>query len=113
GCLWIISHAHDAQFVNDHATILNSIWIGPIWRHSRIVSSAHGLHNFAESLLHIARHLDFVVAPLPMETKHRDSPFVNRDRVDFAIALLVRNHFAATCEADIGPIHASAFLLES
>src|SRR5947207_6424228 len=47
-----------------------------------------------------------------MEAKHRYAPLIDEIRIDFAIALLVGNHFAAALDGDEGPVNVAALLLE-
>ena len=41
------------------------------------------------------------VAPLEVEAQHGDAELVNALRIDFAISVLVGDHFAAAGEADV------------
>src|SRR3989442_7219110 len=110
--LRIHSHSRGAEFMNDHAAIGDSV--GP-WRVRaclRGINSARGLNNGAKRLLHILRHLDLVIAPLPMKAQHGDSPLIDGDRIDIAVALRVGNHFTTAFQADIGAVHGAANLLE-
>src|SRR5438045_5470888 len=99
--------------MDDHAAILNAVGIGAIRRSAIVVSTASSLDNLAECLLHVLRHLDFVVAPLPMKPQHRDSPFIHRGWINFAVAVLVGDHLATACEADVCAVRFAASLLES
>src|SRR4029077_11193457 len=64
-------------------------------------NSARCFHDGAVSFLHVLRHLDLVVAPLPVEPEYRDTPPVDDVRVNLAIAVLVRDHFAASGESNV------------
>ena len=108
-----VAHPHATQFVNDHATILNTVSIGPIRRSARIESSPRGFCNQAERLLHVPRHLDFVVAPLPVKAQNRNPAFIHRVRINFAIAVLVRDHLAASGKANVGPVSLATLLLQT
>src|SRR5207237_2418771 len=101
-----------SALLNDHAAIGDSV--GP-WRVSaclRGINSARGLNNGAKRFLHVFRHLDLVIATLPMKAQHGDSPLIDGDRIDIAIALRVGNHFTTAFQADIGAVHGAATLLE-
>src|SRR5450631_1214608 len=116
--LGIPPNAHNSKLVNDHAAVRNAVRIRAIGLDlsvvsSAVVSSAGGFDNLAESLLHVFRHFDFVVAPLPVEAKHGNPPFVCRVRINVAIAVLVGNHFTAASEADVDAIGVAASLLEA
>ena len=45
-----------------------------------------------------------------MKPQHRNSPLIDRVRIDLAEAVFVRNHFAASGKADVGSIHAAGIL---
>src|SRR5206468_590261 len=51
-------------------------------------------------VLHVADLIDFGSAPAEMEAQHRNAERVHALRVDFAIALLIGNHFSAPCKVD-------------
>src|SRR5437763_13455093 len=87
--------------------------MGTVWRHIRVISSACLFGNFAEGLLHVTRHFDFVLTPLPVKPQYRNSPFINGIRINLAIALLVRDHFAPACEANVGSVGCAATLLQA
>src|SRR5438270_14011815 len=83
------AHAHRSLFVNDYAAIFNPVGMIAVRTNLPVVSSASGFHDVAKSLLHIARHFDFVVAPLPMEAEHGNTPLIDRVWIDLAVTLLV------------------------
>jgi len=60
----------------------------------------------------MTRLLDLVLAPAPMEPQHRDTPLVYVPRVDVAVGLRVRDHFAASGETDGGSVSLADVLLE-
>src|SRR6266478_8581522 len=53
-----------------------------------------------------------VLRPAPVETQHRDSPFVLDLRIDLAIGLIIGDHFTAPGERDEGSVIAALILLE-
>src|SRR3954467_9775851 len=89
GGLRAASHAHRSQFVNDYAAIFNPVGMIAVRTNLPVVSSASSFNDIAKSLLHIARHFYFVVAPLPMEAEHGNTPLIDCVRIDFAVALFV------------------------
>src|ERR1700749_2700979 len=66
-----------------------------------------------ERLLHVRCHLDLILTPLPVEPKHRNSPFVLYFGVQFAEAVLIGNHLASSAEPYECAIRAAALLLET
>src|ERR1700733_13298162 len=111
-CLWTTSHARAANLVNDDAAVGNAVRPLRIGLVPDYVCPAGSLDNGAEGFLHILRHLDFVVAPLPVKAQHGNAPLVYGIGIDIAVAVFVGNHFAASAEADGRAVHAAAFLLE-
>src|SRR5437016_1964465 len=99
--------------MNDHTTISNSVRARRIRAGLSSVNSARGLNNGAKRLLHILRHLDLVIAPLPMKAQHGNSPLIDSYWIYLAIALRVGNHFASAFKANVRPIHAAASVFES
>src|SRR5258707_4993128 len=53
-----------------------------------------------------------VLRPAPVETQHRDSPFVLDLRIDLAIGLIIGDHLTAPGERDEGSVIAAHVLLE-
>src|SRR5439155_20886533 len=75
--------------------------------------SAAGFDDRAKSFLHILRHLDLVIAPLPVEAQDRNAPLIDRVGIDIAVTVLVGNHLATAFEADKSSVHAAALLLQA
>src|ERR1041385_8787735 len=98
--------------MNNHASVFNAIWIRPVRHSARIVRASGRLRNCTEGFLHVPSHLDFVVTPLPMEAQHRNAPLIDGAGINFAVAVLVRNHLAAAGKSDERSIHFPAFLLQ-
>src|SRR5437016_349942 len=98
--------------MNDHTTISNSVRARRIRAGLSSVNSARGLNNGAKRLLHILRHLDLVIAPLPMKAQHGNSPLIDSYWIYLAVALRVGNHFTTAFQADIGAVHGAANLLD-
>src|SRR5690242_17291089 len=73
---------------------------------------AEPLDNGREGLLHVNRLLLFVVTPFPVETQDRDAKLVLLVRIDFAIGILVRDHLAASAEADARTVIAPGVFFE-
>src|SRR4051812_8860561 len=76
------------------------------------VGTATGMHYFAEHFLHVARHLHFVIGPLPMETQNGNSPLVHHGGINLAVAVFVGDHLPTSSKADAGAISAPALLLQ-
>src|ERR1700730_8267173 len=110
--LGIVAHASNPEFVDDHAAVLDAIGMPALRLRLADKSSARRLHNRAESFLHVLRHLDFIVAPVPVEAQHRDAPLIDDVGIEIAIAVLIRNHLASTAKSDVSAIAAAAALLE-
>ena len=108
----MLAHANRADFVDDHAAVGDSVGIRAVGQFLGHVDSARRLDDFAVGFLHIFRHLDFVVAPLPVETQHGDAPLVDSGRIDLAVAILIGNHFAATGESNERAVFFLALLLQ-
>ena len=97
---WIAAHAHGAEFVDDCAALRYAsggllfervagtgaalLGVSPC---AADYSSACGLDDGAESLLHIRRHSGFVLAPLPVKTQNGNAPLIFYFRVEFAEAV--------------------------
>ena len=71
------------------------------------------MDDFAESILHVLRLLDFIIRPLPVKPKHGNSMFVDDVRIDLAIAIVVCDHFAAAGEVDGGTPESAIVVFES
>ena len=108
----MLAHANRAYFVDDHAAIGDPVRIRAVGQFLGHVDSARRLDDFTVGFLHIFRHLDFVVAPLPVETQHGDAPLVDSGRIDFAVAIFVGNHFTATGESNERAVLLLALLLQ-
>src|ERR1019366_3753664 len=76
------------------------------------VFAAGGGDDLLESILHVFRLQDFVVAPFEVETQHGDSPLVHRVRIEIAIAVGIWDHFAASGEADLRAVHLAQVALQ-
>src|SRR5581483_11567617 len=112
GSFRIVAHSRRTDLVDDHAAISNSVRPHTIGRGFRMKDPASFLYDRAKGFLHILRHLDFVVAPLPVKSKNRNPPLIDRIGIDFAIAILVRNHLATAIETDVGAIRFAASLFQ-
>src|SRR5262249_15764803 len=66
--LRIVTHARSADLVNDDAAIRDSVGMVFVKFAAWDVCATSRLYDGRHCFLHIFRHLDFVVAPLPMET---------------------------------------------
>src|SRR5579862_4880032 len=75
--------------------------------------STSGFYDGPKSLLHIRRHFEFVLAPLPMKPQDRDAPLVLYVGIDLAITILIRDHLAASAEADKRSIRRPASLFQA
>ena len=56
--------------------------------------------------------LDFVVAPLEVEAQHRNAPFVHYVGIDLAVAVLIRDHLAASGEVNVGAVNLAQVALQ-
>src|SRR3954468_23350996 len=99
--------------MNDDTAIGDPVRTRPVRGSSAKKRSSAGFDDGTKGFLHIFGHLDFVIAPLPVEAQHRNTPLIDRVRSDIEITVLVWNHLAASFEADKGSIHAAALLLQA
>src|ERR1700752_2612429 len=100
----ICAHPGCSNFMNDDSSILNSVRMGRIDLRSREVGSASGLDDGAHGFLHVFRHLDFVVPPLPVEAQDWDAPLIDYIEIKIARTVRRRKHFATPSEAEHGAI---------
>jgi hypothetical protein len=98
------------RFVDDDAPVGDAVGARPSGR-VVVVDAAARFDDRAEGLLHVLRHPDFVVAPLPVKAQHGDAPLINRVGIHIAIAV-IRNHLAPPGKADVGAVAAAASLLQ-
>src|SRR3981081_722644 len=75
--------------------------------------SSHRLDDLREGRLHMRGLARLVLRPLPMESQHGNSPFVLDPRIDLAVRALIRDHLAATAEANERPVVPANVFLES
>src|SRR5258708_28700210 len=107
----MFAHAHRTDFVDDDATVGDAVGMTAVGLRVGQIASAGGFDDFAVSLLHVLRHFDFVVAPLPVEAENGNAPLVDGGGIDFAVAVFVGDHFAAAGEADVGAVFFLTLLL--
>src|SRR6185503_16883255 len=69
-------------------------------RHGTVRRTAHRDDQRAEGFLHVLRLIVFVFAELPVEAQHGNAETVNGRGIELAVRVLVRNHLAASVEAD-------------
>src|SRR5439155_1070200 len=106
-----VSHARAAEFVDDGAARRNAV--APLRAgHGREHLAAHLRDEGAERLLHVPHLLVFVVRPLPVEAQHGDAPPVHHARVELAVGVVIRDHLAASREADGGAVITAVVVLE-
>ena len=74
--------------------------------------AAGRLDNFLERLLHVFGLQNLVLAPFEMEAQHGNAPLIDGIGIDFAVAVLVRDHFAAARKVDIATVDFSQILLQ-
>src|ERR1035441_6883542 len=90
----IRSHAGSPYLMDDSAPFADAPIVlrpeFPKWLSSR------RQNDFLKGLAGIFRHLYFIFAPLEMESKDRDAPRVDHVLVDFAVAVVIGDHLAAT-----------------
>ena len=99
--------------MNNDAAIGNPIRTRSVRSSRAQKRPAAGFDDGAKSFLHILRHLDFVIAPLPVEAQDRNAPLIDRVRIDIAVTVLVGNHLATAFEADKCSVHAAALLFQT
>src|SRR5690606_29732413 len=99
GPLRIVPHTSRSNLVNDPAGRLQTVVVF-LTSFSPRNDAAHLVNDLLKGFLHVFRLLDFVVAPLVMESQYRDTIFIDRVRVDLAIVILAGNRFAATCHTE-------------
>src|SRR5207253_3172955 len=89
----IITDLCGSDLMDDLAPRLNS----PALVFARLLYdyTAHGLDNFLKGSLHVPGLQDFVLAPFEMKAQNGDAPLINDVRIDFAVAIIVWNHFTA------------------
>src|SRR5688572_18984362 len=86
--LAIVSHADCPDLVDDGTTSRDR-WTA--WRRLLAAATATGLNpaserleDCSEGLLHVPDLVQLVIAPRPMEAKHRNPPSIDDVRIDFA-----------------------------
>ena len=94
-----MTHSGYPGFMNNSAAGFQAKFVFSI-RFGRESSPAHVINDFPKGLLHVPRLEAFVVTPLKAKPQHWNSPAVNSVRVDFAVAISVRDHFPASREAN-------------
>src|SRR5205814_1944949 len=106
----VIAHLGGADFVNDLAR--------PGDAAARCVAGGKGHlasgggDDLLESLLHVFRLIDFVVAPFEVEAQHGNAPLIDDVGVEIAVAVLVGDHFAAAGEVDAGAVDLADIALQ-
>ncbi len=98
-----------ADFVDDLAAARNT----PVVLFAVAVRdhTAHGLDDLFEGLLHVLGLQDLILAPFEVEPQNRNAPLIDNLRIDLAIAVFVRNHFAAAREVDLAAVELAQILL--
>src|SRR3989442_13705899 len=109
--LGIVPHAGPAELMDDGPARRDAVAVLGAW-HGREHLPAHFPDERPERLLHVLHLLVLMVRPLPMEAQHRNTPTVHRAGIDLAVAVVVRDHLAATGESDRGAVVAAVVVLE-
>ena len=100
GSFRIVTHFGCAHFVNDLAARRNTPFLSaPATVGDDLPPAASII--FAKGLLHVFRLQDLILAPFEVEAQHRNTPLVDDVRIDLAIAVVIRNHFAAAGEVQL------------
>src|SRR6516164_7380694 len=112
GGLRALAHAYGSDLMDDHASIGDAVGMCGILQPGRNENTSSRLHDLAIGFLHVLRHLEFVVTPLPVKAEYRDSPLIDGCWIDLAIAILVGDHLAAAGESDIRAVLLLALALQ-
>src|SRR5712671_1112701 len=107
----IVTHANCPELVDDLATARDSV-APQLLRHRVVHLAAHLMDQRSEGLLHVPNLVVLVVGPLPVKAQHRNPILVLHDRIDLAIALVVRDHLSTPGEIDLRAIIAAVVFLE-
>src|SRR5438128_9966949 len=86
--------------MDDIAPIREAVTLLASW-HRRQRSATHLVDDFAESLLHVLRLPHLVLGECEMKSQYGNRIPVDNIRVDLAVTVVVRNHFAAAGEVDL------------
>src|SRR5260370_30778072 len=89
------SHPRGANFMNNLSAWQNSERILPVNPGTRFVCSTHHFDDEFECLLHVFGLPQFVFCPLEVKAQHPNSPLVHFVRIQFAIGIRIRHHFAS------------------
>ena len=104
GSFGIRAHARRADFVNDLSSGLDAKRKITMNGSAGLVFAAHGFHNGAKSFLHVLGLKQFIVGPFEVKAQDGDAPLIDEVRINFAVGVRIRNHFAAAREADLAAI---------
>jgi len=74
--------------------------------------AAGGDDNLPKSLLHVFGLQDLVLAPFEVEAQDRNAPLIHHIRIDLAIAVFIRNHFAAPVEINVTAVNLTQIAFE-
>src|SRR5690348_15295083 len=74
--------------------------------------SARGFDQVPERLLHVPGLQQLVIAPFEMEAQNGNSPLIDDIGVDFAIAVLIGDHFTSAREVNFASVELAEIALE-
>ena len=78
----------------------------------RLRLASHAFQHGRKRLLHVLCLFDLVLTPLPVEAQHRDAPLIHHVGIKLAVAVLVWQHFATSCKAELRTVETARILLE-
>src|SRR5580692_891745 len=111
GTFRVGAHPRRANLVDDLSTCGNAEGTIAADGSLGFVDATRGFDDGAKSFLHVLGLANFVLAPLEMKAQNGDAPFIDNVRVDLAVGVWIRNHFAPPGHANARAIGlARAFL---
>src|SRR5467141_5310128 len=97
--------------MDDIAPIREAVTLFASW-HRRQRRATHLVDDFVESLLHVLRLPHLVLGECEMKSQYGNPIPVDNIRVDLAVTVVVRNHFAAAGEVDLRRVVPAVIVLQ-
>src|SRR5436309_4965718 len=74
--------------------------------------ASHSFNDGRKGLFHVPRLLPFIVRPFEVEPRHGNTPLIHHVRVNLAVAMIVRDHFAAPGKSYEGAVILASTLFQ-